>query len=66
VVVGVTENIPRTTQDGRAGIPARHPVTQPIWTWLQSRTTQELTTEKRDKIAATLMDLDAELWSWDD
>jgi hypothetical protein len=53
------------TQRERPGIPARHPATQPIWAWLQSRTVQELTTEKRDEIAGKLMDLDAELWTWE-
>lgn len=50
----------------RAGVPMRHPATKDAWAWLQSRTVQELSSKKRDEIASILMDLDAQLWSWDD
>lgn len=50
----------------RASVPKRHPATIKAWEWLQSRTVQEMDAERRDKIAAQLMELDAELWALDE
>jgi hypothetical protein len=43
----------------------RHPATAKAWAWLESRTPRELSHEKRDKIAGTLMEVDAELHALD-
>jgi hypothetical protein len=55
-----------SASEPRAGIPARHPASAAAWAWLESRTVQELPPDKRDAIAEKLMDIDAELWSWDE
>ena len=46
-------------------IPPRHPATADAWAWLESRTVQEMDAYRRDRIAATLMEIDAIFNGWE-